>query len=106
MPFVVLMMIAMNLRGVKESVMTLLPIFLAFVLMHTWLIGYALLSRGAQLPQLMHQAVAQAHGNVARIRVDRAAGDFLSRLLDGRRHLYRHRGGQQRPADFARAENR
>ena len=42
------MMIAMNLRGVKESVMSLLPIFLAFVLMHTWLIGYALLSRGAR----------------------------------------------------------
>ncbi len=61
--FVVLTMIAMNLRGAKESVMTLLPIFLAFVLMHTWLIGYALLSRGAQLPGIMHQAVAQAHSN-------------------------------------------
>ena len=61
--FVVLMMIAMNLRGVKESVMTLLPIFLAFVLMHTWLIGYALLSRGAELPGIMHQAVAQAQGS-------------------------------------------
>src|ERR1700730_7422019 len=58
--FVVLMMIAMNLRGVKESVMSLVPIFLAFVLMHTWLIGYVLLSRGAQLPMVMHQAVAQA----------------------------------------------
>jgi len=61
--FVVLMMIAMNLRGVKESVMSLLPIFLAFVLMHTWLIGYALLSRGAQLPLVMHQAVAQAQSS-------------------------------------------
>src|SRR3984893_8388465 len=58
--FVVILMIAMNLRGVKESVMSLVPIFLAFVLMHTWLIGYALLSRGAQLPMVMHQAVAQA----------------------------------------------
>jgi amino acid transporter len=61
--FVVLLMIAMNLRGVKESVMSLVPIFLAFVLMHTWLIGYALVSRGAQLPTILHQAVAQTHDN-------------------------------------------
>src|SRR5579871_296555 len=60
---VVLLMIAMNLRGVKESVMSLVPIFLAFVLMHTWLIGYALVSRGAALPQILSQAVAQTHGN-------------------------------------------
>ncbi len=58
--FVVILMIAMNLRGVKESVMSLVPIFLAFVLMHTWLVGYVLLSRGAQLPGVLHQAVAQA----------------------------------------------
>jgi hypothetical protein len=31
--------------------------------MHTWLIGYALLSRGTQLPAVMHQAVAQAQGS-------------------------------------------
>jgi len=58
--FVVLTMIAMNLRGVKESVVSLLPIFLAFVAMHAWLIGYALLSRGSQLPVVLHQAAAQA----------------------------------------------
>jgi hypothetical protein len=56
----VLLMIAMNLRGVKESVISLLPIFLAFVLMHAWLVGYALLRRGAELPGVFHQAVAQA----------------------------------------------
>jgi amino acid transporter len=60
--FVVLLMIAMNLRGVRESVMSLVPIFVAFVLMHMWLIGYALISRGAQLPLVLHQAVSQAKG--------------------------------------------
>ena len=59
--FVVLLMIAMNLRGIKESVIGLVPIFLAFVLMHTWLVGYALLSRGGALPGVFHQAVTQAH---------------------------------------------
>src|ERR1700720_461259 len=38
---VVLVMVAMNLRGVKESVLTLLPIFLSFVAMHAMLIAYA-----------------------------------------------------------------
>src|SRR6267378_2049410 len=42
---VVLAMVAMNLRGVKESVLTLLPIFIAFVLMHTVLVVYALVAR-------------------------------------------------------------
>ena len=42
---VVLVMVGMNLRGVKESVLSLLPIFIAFIVMHLWLVGYALLSR-------------------------------------------------------------
>src|SRR5579859_3652758 len=41
---VVLAMVGMNLRGVKESVLTLLPIFISFVLMHTLLVVYALVS--------------------------------------------------------------
>ena len=32
---VVILMVAMNLRGVKESVLSLLPIFLAFVVMQS-----------------------------------------------------------------------
>ena len=42
---VVLAMVGMNLRGVKESVLTLLPIFISFVLMHTLLVVYALVAR-------------------------------------------------------------
>jgi amino acid transporter len=61
---VALMMVAMNLRGVKESVMSLVPIFLAFVLMHVWLIGYALITRGPQLPAVMGHAVTQVRSGV------------------------------------------
>src|ERR1700719_2942339 len=57
---VVVVMVAMNLRGVKESVIALLPIFLAFVLLHTVLVGYAFLSRAAELPVIAHDAVQQA----------------------------------------------
>jgi len=58
---VVLLLVGMNLRGVKESVLTLLPIFLAFVVMHIWLITYALVDRAPQLPGVLHQAMSQIH---------------------------------------------
>jgi len=60
---VLLLMVAMNLRGVKESVLSLLPIFIAFVLMHAWLVGYALLSRAFEFPAIIHSAVAQTHSD-------------------------------------------
>src|SRR6266849_7271801 len=40
---VVLLMVLMNLRGVKESVLSLLPIFIAFIVMHVWLVSYAIM---------------------------------------------------------------
>ena len=60
---VVVLMVGMNLRGVKESVISLVPIFLAFVVMHLWLVGYALLSRAGQFPAIMHGAISETrHG--------------------------------------------
>jgi amino acid transporter len=58
---VVIMMVAMNLRGVKESVLALLPIFLAFVGLHTMLVAYAFLSDARQLPLVAHDAISQVH---------------------------------------------
>ncbi|MGH7778670.1 MAG: APC family permease [Candidatus Binataceae bacterium] len=60
---VVVLMVAMNLRGVKESVISLVPIFLAFVVMHLWLVGFALLSRAGEFPTILHGAINQTrHG--------------------------------------------
>src|SRR5215468_1423631 len=53
---VVLVMVGMNLRGVKESVISLLPVFLAFVVMHVWLVSYIILSRGTKLPAIFGAA--------------------------------------------------
>jgi amino acid transporter len=61
---VVVVLVGMNLRGVKESVLTLLPIFIAFVLMHVWLITYALIDRAPELPQVVGNAMAEAHRSV------------------------------------------
>jgi amino acid transporter len=41
--FGVLVLTAMNMRGVKESVLPLMPIFLTFVLTHAFIIGYAVI---------------------------------------------------------------
>jgi amino acid transporter len=66
---VVLLMVAMNLRGVKESVLSLLPIFVAFVVMHIWLVSYAILSRASELPTITRDAVNQVHSGVNTIGV-------------------------------------
>src|SRR5271168_2934037 len=54
---VVFLMVLMNLRGVKESVLSLLPIFIAFIIMHVWLVGYAILSRAPELPTIVGHAM-------------------------------------------------
>jgi len=57
---VVILLVGMNLRGLKESVLSLLPIFIGFIVMHAWLVGYGLLHRATELPAITHDAVSQA----------------------------------------------
>jgi amino acid transporter len=45
----ILLLVEMNLRGVKESVLTLAPIFLVFILAHTLLIGYGIFFHAPQI---------------------------------------------------------
>ncbi len=49
------LLIALNLRGVKESVQVLLPVFLVFLGTHALLIGWALFSHVGQIPAVSHQ---------------------------------------------------
>jgi len=49
---VILLLIWLNLRGVKESVLALTPIFIAFLLTHVPLVFYAILRHVADLPAL------------------------------------------------------
>src|ERR1700687_3600377 len=64
---VVVVMVGMNLRGIKESVLSLLPIFLACVVMHFWLVGYALLIRSPELPTITRDAIDQVHTGISTI---------------------------------------
>ena len=58
MPFVIaliLVLVMLNLRGVKESVMALAPIFIIFVVTHAVLLGYGIFSHSGQFPQVAEQ---------------------------------------------------
>src|SRR5271170_1845615 len=62
---IILLMVGMNLRGIKESVMALVPIFVAFVLVHVFMIAYAFITRAGELPMIAHDAVGQMRDGVA-----------------------------------------
>ena len=53
--FLIFVLIIMNLRGVKESVMILAPIFIVFVLTHILLIGYGLFTHVDQFETVLSQ---------------------------------------------------
>lgn len=50
--FGVLLLTVMNMRGVKESVLPLVPIFLTFVVTHAFIIGYALFVKAGNLGEM------------------------------------------------------
>ncbi len=65
--FGVLLLIVLNLRGVKESVTTLVPIFLVFVLSHAFAIVYGLGSHLGNLPAVIARTsadVSAAHSQL------------------------------------------
>ncbi len=59
--FGVILLTVMNLRGVKESVVPLVPIFLVFVVTHAFVIVYALFKHSANFPEMFHSTVSDIH---------------------------------------------
>lgn len=51
----------MNLRGMKESILVLLPIFVGFLIVHVVLITYGILAHHQELPSLIPATFAQTH---------------------------------------------
>ena len=88
----VALLIVMNMRGMKESIRILLPIFIGFFVTHTFLIAYGILghSQGLSLvvPSAMHETTELVHdiGWVA------ALSFFPAGVLAWRRHVHGHRG--------------
>ncbi len=64
---VLLILIVLNLRGVKESVSVLAPIFMVFVVTHVFLILYVLGWHLTGLPTIVHDAALDLHASVSSI---------------------------------------
>jgi amino acid transporter len=73
----VLILTVMNMRGVKESVLPLVPIFLIFVITHAFIIGYALVSHAGNFSAL----VAATGAEVTRSRAELGMGGMIFLLL-------------------------
>lgn len=54
---ILLLMVYFNLRGAKESIKILMPIFLGFFITHLLIILAGIFSHGSQLPSLLHQTI-------------------------------------------------
>ena len=60
-----LLLLVLNLRGVRESVTILAPIFLVFVVSHAFMILYAVGSHLPALPQVFHGAATEFNSSIA-----------------------------------------
>jgi amino acid transporter len=65
--FLILVLVVLNLRGVKESISILAPIFAAFVITHIILIGYGLFSHASQMTPLIHGVRQSLGADVASV---------------------------------------
>ncbi|MFM0139820.1 APC family permease [Caballeronia grimmiae] len=58
----VILMTGLNFRGMRESILVLLPIFIGFVVLHLGLIVYGVAAHGSNLASVVPDAVGEAHG--------------------------------------------
>jgi len=58
-------LVLLNLRGVKESVRFLMPIFVAFVIMHVILIVFTLSRDAFDMPMIFHDAARDFHASAS-----------------------------------------
>ena len=74
---VVALLTGLNLRGVKESILVLAPIFVGFMLTHVPLIVFGVLRHGSELPMLMADTAIDTRQAVAELGVLGVAVVFL-----------------------------
>jgi amino acid transporter len=63
----IIILIIMNMRGVKESVTFLAPIFLTFIIMHALLLGYGIFSHTGNIAPVADQLHSQLSTDLAAI---------------------------------------
>ena len=92
------LLMIMNLRGVKESVMPLVPIFLVFLLTHTFAVLYVAPDAPLFAGRRGADDVGPDSGRRESTRRLRRLPDPDARIQHGRRDIHGDRGGQQRHA--------
>lgn len=60
--FLVLVLMILNLRGMKESILILMPIFLGFMASHLAIFGYGIALHRSSLPTVVGQSIQETHG--------------------------------------------
>ncbi|HEV7923293.1 MAG TPA: amino acid permease, partial [Thermoanaerobaculia bacterium] len=65
----IVLLIALNLRGVKESVKILTPIFLLFLATHALLIGYSIFTHAGAIPAVSHRLSTEYSNGLATLGV-------------------------------------
>ena len=63
----IVMLIVMNLRGVKESITVLIPIFLLFLATHAIMLGSAFVSHYHDIPVVAHTVKTQLHADYIKL---------------------------------------
>ncbi len=80
---IVIGLTGLNLRGVKESVSVLMPIFVAFVLSHLVLISYGLTSHGASFGHMLSDTLQDTHSAVQELGLLAVVALFLKSFSMG-----------------------
>jgi len=55
----IVVLVTLNLRGMKEAIKVLLPIFVGFVVIHVFLIGYGIYAHAERLPSLIPETIGE-----------------------------------------------
>jgi amino acid transporter len=81
--FFIALLIVMNLRGLKEAIQILLPIFLGFVATHVVLIVYGIVAHASNLPHLVPGTIAETRELAGHIGWTGVAGMLLLAYSQG-----------------------
>jgi len=73
----IFILILLNLRGVKESVTILAPIFLLFIITHVLLLGYGMISQASAIGTHVNQFSTGLHGDLQAIGIVGILSIFL-----------------------------
>jgi len=63
----VCLLILLNLRGVKESVLSLTPIFVIFIVSHVFVIIYAIAIKAGDFQTVSHETSTQLHSSISQL---------------------------------------